>query len=197
MLNKQKTVCPWLMVVLLAGCGPCAGDDVKAARDTVLKYNQLLAEGYAKMDMTLLQKVATQEQAEKVYTHMAALGEAKIRMESQLVDIHFFDVRWPEENVAQVKTRETWNYTHVNIDAKMPRQTTVTGLVYTLSYVLLLQHGQWFVSSVTVLEKEESEEKHNDTRQFASVIPTSLEFCVIATGFLRKAYQRKEGHHST
>jgi hypothetical protein len=145
------------MLVWIGACSIDAGKDTRAAKDTILRYNQLLAEGYAKMDMTLLQKVATQEQAKKVYTHMAALGEAKIRMESELVDIDFLDVQLPKENVAQVKTKETWNYTHVNIDTKMPGQTIVEGLVYTISYELVMQDGQWFVSIVTVLEEHKVE----------------------------------------
>jgi hypothetical protein len=150
---KQALFVVSLTFLWIEACNIDTGKDTRAVKDTILRYNQLLTEGYAKMDMTPLQKAATQGQAEKVYTHMAALGEAKIRMESQLVDIHFLDVQWPEENVAQVKTRETWNYTHVNIDTKMPGQTTVAGLVYTLSYELVVEHGQWLVSSVTILEE--------------------------------------------
>ena len=154
---KQVLIVVSLMFVWIGACSIDAGKDTRAAKDTILRYNQLLAEGYAKMDMTLLQKVATQEQAKKVYNHLAALGEAKIRMESELVDIDFLDVQLPEENVAQVNTRETWNYTHVNIDTKMPGQTIVEGLIYILSYGLVMEHGQWFVSSVTVLEEHKAE----------------------------------------
>jgi hypothetical protein len=141
----------------LAACGTDTAEQTRAVKETILQYNQFLVEGYAKMDMTQLQKVATPEQARKVYQHMAALAEANIRMESQLVDIQFLDVQLPEENVAQVKTRETWNYTHVNIDTKMPGQTIVEGLIYALSYELVMEHGQWFVSCVTVLEEHKVE----------------------------------------
>ena len=140
----------------LAACGTDNAEGTRAVKETILKYNRLLAEGYAKMDMTPLKGVATQGQAKKVYNHMAALGEAKIRMESQLVDINFLDVQLLEKNVARLKTKEMWNYTHVNIDTKMPGQTIVEGLIYALSYELVMEDGQWFVSSVQVLEKIKS-----------------------------------------
>lgn len=123
------------------------------------------------MDMTHLQKVATQEHSQKVYRHMAALGEARIRMQSQLVHIDFLDVQLSEENIAQIKTRETWNYTHVNIDTKMPGQTIVEGLIYTLSYELVMEHGQWFVSSVTVLEEDRVENPSNGNIWHSGKVP--------------------------
>lgn len=131
--SKSSKMKKFILIILmtficLAACRLDTGEDTRAVKDTILRYNRLLAEGYAKTDMTPLQKVATQEQAEKVYNHMAALGEAKIRMESELVDIDFLDVKLSEENVVQVKTRETWNYTHVNIDTKMPGQAIAEGL---------------------------------------------------------------------
>ena len=137
----------------VAACGLDTRKETQAVKDAILNYNRLLAEGYAKMDMTLLQGVATQGQAKKVYQHMAALGEANIRMESRLVDIDFLDVQLPEKNVAIAKTKETWNYAHVNIDTRMPSQTVVEGLIYTLSYELVMEHGRRFVSSVKVLEE--------------------------------------------
>jgi hypothetical protein len=83
---------------------------------------------------------------------MAALGEAKIRMESQLVGIEFLDIQFPGKDLAKVKTREKWNYTHMNINTKMPAQTVVRGLTYKLSYDLIRKNGKWLVSSVSVLE---------------------------------------------
>ncbi len=182
-IMKQALFVAPLMCVWIGACNIDAGKDTQAVKDTILRYNRLLAEGYAKMDMTLLQKVATQEQATKVYNHMAALGEAKIRMESRLVGIDFLDVQFSEKNVAQVKTRETWNYTHVNIDTKMPGQTVVEGLIYTLSYGLVMEHGQWFVSCVTVLEEDNVENlSQRDSRHRKSVetgeLMNNIRICV-------------------
>ena len=66
--------------------------DTQEVKDTILRYNKLLTGGYSKMNMTPLREVATLEQSIRVYDHMAALGEAGIRMESQLVDIKFLDI---------------------------------------------------------------------------------------------------------
>jgi hypothetical protein len=154
---KNTLIITLLVFFWIGSCGVDAGSDTGAVKDTIFKYNELLAQGYAKMDVTPLQEVATQEQAKKVYNHMAALGEGKIRMEAQLMDIDFLDVQFSEKNVAQVETRETWNYTHANTDTKMPGQTIVEGLIYTLSYQLVMGHGQWFVSSVRVLQEDNVE----------------------------------------
>jgi hypothetical protein len=106
--------------------------------------------------MTRIQEVATKEQALKVFNHMAALGEAKIRMESQLVDIEFLDIQVAEPGSAKVKTREEWHYTHVNTDAKIPGQRSVKGLIYELSYELVRRNDRWLVSSVSRLEEQDT-----------------------------------------
>ena len=119
---------------------------------TILRYTQLLAQGYANMNMTNLQEVATEEQALKAYRHMSALGDAKIRMESHLEDIEFVDIQLPKEGSARVRTRERWNYVHVKTGAQIPAETGVQGLVYNLSYELARNDGRWLVSSISVLD---------------------------------------------
>jgi hypothetical protein len=158
---KKATLVILLTVIWIGGCHFGREKDTRVVKDTILRYNQLLAEGYAKMNMTPLQEVATAEQATRVYYHMAALREAKIRMESQLVDIEFLDIQFPKKDSAKVKTREKWNYTHININSKMPAQTVVQGLIYNLSYDLIKKDGKWFVSSVSVLEEKKPSEKKN------------------------------------
>ena len=146
------------MLVWTSSCGADFERDVLAVRHAVLRYCQLLAQGYANMNMTKLQEVATQEQALKVYNHMSALGEAKIRMESSLEDIEFTEIQLANEDGARVKTREKWNYTHIGTDPKMPRQTVVEGLIYELAYALVRRDGKWLVSSVSVLAEDKAGE---------------------------------------
>jgi hypothetical protein len=151
-LSLKRIFIIFLTAVCLCGCNVSAEKEVKEIKDTILRYNHLLAEGYSKMNMTPLKEVATEEHALKVYHHMAALGEAKIRMESQLVKIEFSDIQFPKKDFAKIRTQETWNYAHLNIASKMPAQTVVQGLVYKLSYELVKKDGKWFVSSVSILE---------------------------------------------
>lgn len=149
----KKTILIILLVVIcICGCRVGTDKDTRQVKDTILRYNQLLAEGYARMNMTHLREVATEEHAQKVYHHMAALGEAKIRMESRLIDIEFSDIQFSRKDLVRVKTKERWNYTHINIDTKMPVQTVVQGLLYKLSYELIKKNDKWYVSSVSVLE---------------------------------------------
>jgi hypothetical protein len=161
---KKATIIILIAIMSIVGCRSGTEKDTKMVKDTILRYNQLLAEGYAKMNMTPLQEVATLEHATKVYHHMAALGEAKIRMESQLVGIEFLDIQFPKKDIAKVKTREKWNYTHVNINTKMPAQTIVKGLTYNLSYDLIKKDGRWLVSSVSVLEEKKPENVSKNDR---------------------------------
>ena len=159
---KKAPLVILLMVIWIGGCDVATAKDTQAVKDTILRYNQLLAEGYARMNMTPLREVATEGRTQKVYHHMSALGEAKIRMESQLVDIEFLDIKLPEKDLARIKTKERWNYTHINIGSKMPSQTVGQGLIYKLSYELVRKDDRWFVSSVSVLEEEEPEDVSKD-----------------------------------
>ncbi|NTW59153.1 MAG: hypothetical protein HGA43_08295, partial [Nitrospirae bacterium] len=61
--------------------------------------------------MNPLREVATADQAAKEYRQMAALGEAKIRMESTLKSIEFTGITFPGRDEAAVFTREVWDYT--------------------------------------------------------------------------------------
>jgi len=156
---KKLTFVVLLTFLWLGGCHVGTGRDVQKVKDTILRYNQLLSEGYAKMNMTPLQEVATLEQATKVYHHMAALGEAEIRMESQLAGIEFLDIQFHGKDSARVKTKEKWNYVHISIGSKMPAQSVVQDLIYNLSYELIKKNGKWLVSSVSVLEEPGAPEK--------------------------------------
>jgi hypothetical protein len=155
----KKVFVALLIIVWIGGCHAVTDKDILDVKDTILRYNQLLSEGYAKMNMTPLKEVATEEHAQKVYYHMAALGEAKIRMESKLVNIEFSDIQFPKKDLAKVKTNEKWDYTHVNIGTKMPAQKVVKGLIYRLSYELVKTDGRWLVSSVSVLEENKPSDK--------------------------------------
>ena len=161
---KKTILIILLTVIYVVGCRAGTEKDTRAVKDTILRYNQLLAEGYARMNMTPLREVATEEHAQKVYHHMAALGEAKIKMESQLIDIEFLDIQYPKKDLVRVKTKEKWNYTHINIGTKMPAQTVVQGLIYKLSYELVRKDGRWVVSSISVLEENKPENVFKDNR---------------------------------
>jgi hypothetical protein len=151
---KKAVLSILLAAVWIGGCTRDDEKELEAVQDTVLRYTQLLAEGYANMNMTNLQEAATKEQATKAYNHMSALGEAKIKMESHLEDIEFKDIQLSSNNKARVTTREEWNYTHIGTDPKMPSQRVVEGLIYDLAYELVKGDGKWLVSSISVLQED-------------------------------------------
>lgn len=162
---RRMLLCSMIIVVAcFVGLGKArAGEnetetDTLAVEHTVLRYSQLLAEGYSKMNMTPLQAVATEEQASRVYRHMAALGDAGTRMESELKDIEFLDIQISDKDGARVKTRERWNYIHQSTDTGLARRTVVEGLIYELAYNLVRQDSRWLVSSISVLSEERAGE---------------------------------------
>jgi hypothetical protein len=154
---KKALVLVLMMFVCAGGCRVLSERDTQEVKDTILRYNKLLSEGYAHMDMSPLREVATEEQAQKVYQHMAALGEAGVRMESQVVNIVFLEIKFPKKNLSKVITKEKWNYSHIKIGTAMPGQTVVRGVVYKLSYELVRKNEKWLVSSVSVLAGDSTE----------------------------------------
>jgi len=91
----KKWVVALLVTLLIAGCGKTKAPkaDPEALKTTVIHYNALLAEGYRTLNMNPLAQVATKERAQKAYYHMAALGEERKKMESDLRNLDFLEAR--------------------------------------------------------------------------------------------------------
>jgi len=149
----KKWLFALFIIATVAGCSVDTDGQKQAIKDTILNYNRLLAEGYARMNMSALKQAATEEQVQKVYFHMAALGEAKIRMESELKKIEFSDIRLHGRDAALVKTKETWDYTHFDTKTKKPERIAA-GVIYDLEYKLIKKGDRWFVDSVKAVEEE-------------------------------------------
>jgi len=137
------------------GCPTSPDPNTQAVKDTILRYNQLLAEGYANMNMNPLQEVATADQAGKEYRHMAALGETNIRMEAVLKSIEFSEIVVSREGTASAVTNEAWDYTHLNVRTRTP-VTTQKDIVYTLKYELKHENRRWLVASIENIGQKES-----------------------------------------
>ena len=83
-----------------------ASTTAEVTHKLIVRYNQLLSEGYKTINMTKLQEVATQELAEKAYYHMAAIGEGQSRMVSELKKINFVESDCSKPSICRVVTRE-------------------------------------------------------------------------------------------
>jgi hypothetical protein len=88
---------------------------------------------------------------------MSAIGDAKKKMTSSLLDIQFLDLQLVQENVARVETRETWEYTHTPVGSQSPEPLHVQAVVYKLSYRLGKNNNNWYVASVEVLAEEKND----------------------------------------
>lgn len=145
-----------LLAVAAASCSTIGSGDTEEVKGAVKRYAALLSQGYASMNMTGLTQAAEEPQVAKVYFHMAALGEGRLRMMSELKDISFRDVRFGSATSASVKTREVWDFRHVNIDTgKVERDEK--GFVYRMDYHLAKKNGAWLVRDAASEAKGEQD----------------------------------------
>jgi hypothetical protein len=122
-------------------------------KDTVVLYNSLLADGYRKLSMTALVQAATEERATKAYYHMAALGEARVKMDAKIRDFKFLELKLPSQYTAEVMTEEIWDYSYVNVDTG--EQVYDNKITYKNRYALTKKTGKWLVYDITVEESHE------------------------------------------
>ena len=123
----------------------------------VERYNVLLAAGYKNLDMNPLQEVATVEQAEKAYTHMAAIGEGTVRMVSRLKKIDYVQVLFPREDKGVVRTREIWDFAYTDIKSGRKNEE-VTDFPYDVSYTLEKKDGRWLITDVVASSERDAQE---------------------------------------
>jgi hypothetical protein len=126
------------------------------AHNMVLRYNQLLSEGYKTINMTKLQEVATQELAEKAYYHMSAIGEGKSRMVSELKKIDFVETDCSQPSKCRVVTREKWNFAYADIQTGT-RSNEVKDYLYDVRYALENRQGRWTITEISATGEERKE----------------------------------------
>jgi hypothetical protein len=141
-----------LLGLALLACG-ARGRDAEAVQAVVVRYNELLRDGYQRQNMSWMREVATEEQARKLYHHMAALGEGNLRLVSTLEDLRFVRVDVRPGGEASVETREVWDFTHYRI-ATGEKFAEERDFVYRMSYALRREQGRWIVTEVNVLSGE-------------------------------------------
>jgi hypothetical protein len=140
-----------LVAVTLMGCHSRGDEaDVKA---TVTRYTELLRDGYQRQNMNFMREVASEEQAAKLYHHMAALGEGNLRLSSTLQEIQFVRVDLPAPGEASVETREVWDFTHYRI-ATGEKYAEEKGYVHRMAYALRQKDGKWIVTGVEVIASQ-------------------------------------------
>lgn len=138
-----------LVLLMMGGCTGTKSERHEI-ESIVRRYNDLVAEGYRNQDMNPLQEVTTREQAVKLYHHMSALGEGKLRMESTLRDIKFKKLEQLDRMQATVETEEVWDFTHYRMDSG-EKFADEKDFVYRMGYVLNKQGGSWIITNVNTL----------------------------------------------
>lgn len=132
-----------------SGCSAEQGD-AGAVKATVMRYNQLIAEGYRQQNMNPLQEVTTKDQALKLYFHMSALGEGKLRMDSSLKNIQFTRILFPKPGEATVETRETWDFTQYDMKTGT-KYYEEKDFIYDMGYTLKREGARWLITNVNTI----------------------------------------------
>lgn len=163
-LHLRRIVAGVVAAVLLAagvsslgGCTSPPTQGKGAVESTVRAYNDALAVAFEQLDMNELNQTATQEQAEREFLLMAALGEGRMQMRSRLVSIEFGEVTYPSDDAARVTTTEVWDYEHVSLDTSETVRSE-RGVTYHLQYDLVRGGDRWLVATVTSLDDPASTE---------------------------------------
>ena len=122
----------------------------------ITKYNALLSEGYKTTNMTKLQEVTTPELAEKAYYHMAAIGEGKSRMVSELKKLDFIETDCAAPAKCRVVTKERWDFAYADV-LTGARSNEVKDYLYDVQYVLENKQGRWVITEITATGEERKE----------------------------------------
>lgn len=135
----------------LIGCGK--KDNTDRVKDTVLRYNRLLAESCAKMDISPVKEVITENHESVLEHRLEGLRTSGRSMESELREIEFLELRPLRKNIMMVKTREVWDVRHRDIK-NGGTVNEIKGLAYVMSYTLAGREGKWLIDSADVIEEK-------------------------------------------
>lgn len=143
----QIVLLPFLSVILV-GC--TNNKDTKEIENLIRRYNHLVIQGYQRQDMNPMQEVTTEEHARKLYHHMSALGEGKLRMESKLKEIKFKSIDQRSNTEAAVETEETWDFTHYRMNTN-EKYAEEKNFIYRMGYILNRKDGRWMITNVNTI----------------------------------------------
>lgn len=138
-----------LLAVMMTGCSSKKLDAVEIEY-LVRRYNDLVIQGYRNQNMNPMQEVTTREHALKLYHHMSALGEGRLRMESRLKDIRFKKIEHRDASEAIAETEEIWDFAHYRMDGG-EKYAEEKDFIYRVEYVLQKKEGRWVITQVTTI----------------------------------------------
>jgi hypothetical protein len=134
------------------------GTEKDAIRNIIVRYDELLTFGYRTLNMNPLQEVTTEDEAEKVYIYMAALGEGKVRMISHVNNIYFDSITFPAPDKAVVRTKEIWDFAYTDIKTGEKKEEK-KNFIYLMTYTLGKEGGRWLITAASATSTEKAGEK--------------------------------------
>ena len=134
------------------------GSPEEIARSLVMRYTQLIIDGYKNFNMTRLQEVATTELSQKAYYHMAAISEGNTRLMSNLKTIDFVKLESQKPGLIQIQTKEVWDYFYTDIKTGK-RTQEVADYIYHVNYTIEFREGRWAITTIVANGDAASEKK--------------------------------------
>lgn len=153
MLKRYMWIITILLLVLPNGCNKSDVETENEIKNTVRLYNTLLAEGYRKLNMSALRQVATERRATKAYFHMAANGEAKVKMDARLNALDFISINQQSDEKAEVSTQEQWHYVYDSLVTE--EKIYENDVSYRLTYQLVKVSSRWLIDEIIIEESTE------------------------------------------
>ena len=159
-MKSLLSLLPVFLLLTIAGCdrqpSPPADSRQAAVEAAVTWYDALLADGYRNLNMSALAQVATAKITGKAYYHMAAVGEAGVKMDSKLQKITFAPLREVAPDTVTISAKENWDYVYWEI--KSGKRLFDNSVQYNLTYKLEHTSNKWLVADITIQKTKENKD---------------------------------------
>lgn len=133
-------------LVLLGGCNA----QTTAVRETVMRYNETLADAYERPDAELMTRLTSPKEKTRITMYVLYQLKQNKLLRVTLKQLDFVSVTI-DETVATARSREDWTYQHLNKDTRKALDKPAK-IHYDATYKLVYAKGRWVVDSLVAKE---------------------------------------------
>lgn len=129
------------------------GDDDKAIKDVLLKYNYGIIKMGRSGEVEHFKSLASYDVAIKIQVWFESWKFSNLTLIADINDLRFSPIAYNENN-ATIRTMENWTYGYANLVTRdyalEPRD-----IFYKMHYTLQKHNGEWMIVAIEILEGEE------------------------------------------
>jgi len=142
-----------LVVAFIALAVSCSRETVEV-KNTVLAYNRLLTEAYAKPDPSVVDFFASKAEQKRIRANIAFIGQNRRLLISEELAFKFVDVQVnANDKQAEARTIEVWRM--YLVDARTRKQISDKAeFRYEKTYELVKVEGHWLVDRADKVKTE-------------------------------------------